>query len=76
MAAFGKREPADAFQVMLQDHGFTAYVAETDVPGSGLHFRVRVGPFGTREEAAEVVADMRNRLPKPLPDFWIAPADR
>jgi cell division septation protein DedD len=61
---------------MVQDRGYTAYLAEADIPGQGLYYRVRVGPFGTREEAAELVADMRVRLPKPLPDFWIVPADR
>lgn len=76
LAAFREREPADELRVMLQDRGYDAYLAEPDISGSGHYYRVRVGPFGTREEVAEVVADMRKRLPKPLPDFWIVPADQ
>ena len=76
VAAYRQRRQADEFLVMLQDRGYTAYVVEGDIPGSGLYYRVRVGPFGTQEEVAEVVADMRNRLPEPLPDFWIIPSDR
>ena len=76
LAAFREREPADELRVMLQDRGYDAYLAEPDISGSGLYYRVRVGPFGTREAVAEVVADMRKCLPKSLPDFWIIPADR
>ena len=76
MAAFRKPEPAEGFRGMLEDHGYAAYVAEVDIPGSGLYYRVRVGPYGTQEEVAVVVADMQESLPRPLPDFWILPADR
>jgi cell division septation protein DedD len=76
VAFFRKREEAEGLRVTLQDRGYTSYVAAADIPGSGLYYRVRVGPFGTQEDAAEVVEDMRNRLPRPLPDFWIIPADR
>ncbi len=75
MAAFKQRDKADDFRRMLQDHGYSAYLAETE-PGSEKYYRVGVGPFSTREEALEVVAGMRDRLPKPLPDLWIVPADR
>ena len=76
MAAFRKPEPAEGFRGMLEDRGYAAYVAEVDIPGSGVYYRVRVGPYGTQEEVAVVVADMQESLPKPLPDFWILPADR
>ena len=76
MATFRQRERADEFRMMLQDHGYIAYLDEAEIPGSDQYYRVGVGPFGTREKAAEVVAGMRDRLPKPLPDLWIVPADR
>ncbi len=76
MAAFRKPQPAEEFRAMLQDRGYAAHVAEVDIPGSGRSYRVRVGPFGSQEDVEEVVADMQNRLPKPLPDFWIIPSDR
>jgi cell division septation protein DedD len=76
VAFFRKRKEAEGLRVTLQDRGYTSYVTAADVPGSGLYYRVRVGPFGTQENAAEVVEHMRNRLPRPLPDFLIIPADR
>ncbi len=76
MVAFRKPQPAEEFRAMLQDRGYAAHVAEVDIPGSGRSYRVRVGPFGSQEDVEEVVADMQNRLPKPLPDFWIIPSDR
>jgi cell division septation protein DedD len=75
MAAFRQRKKADEFWMMLQDHGYTAYLDEAEIPGSDQFYRVGVGPFDTREEAAEVVAGMRDRLPEPLPDLWIFPAE-
>ena len=75
MAAFRQRKKADEFWMMLQDHGYTAYLDEAEIPGSDQFYRVGVGPFDTREEAAEVVAGMRDRLPERLPDLWIFPAE-
>ncbi|MEE8348037.1 MAG: carboxypeptidase regulatory-like domain-containing protein [Acidobacteriota bacterium] len=71
-----KQEKANEVQVMLRDLGYSAYVAETDVPGVGFYYRVRVGPLDTREEAAAVGVELQTRLPELLPDFWIISVDR
>ncbi|MDA2934679.1 carboxypeptidase regulatory-like domain-containing protein [Acidobacteria bacterium AH-259-D05] len=73
MAAYRERPKAEEFRAMLQNRGYSAYVIEADIPGSGRFYRVRVGPFSTLEQAKEVTADMRSRLAEPLPDFWIVP---
>ncbi|MDA2935029.1 SPOR domain-containing protein [Acidobacteria bacterium AH-259-D05] len=73
MAAYLPRQQAAGLRAILQDHGYSAYVVETDIPGSGRYYRVRVGPFETREEAKEVAANMQTSLSEQLPDFWIVP---
>jgi cell division septation protein DedD len=72
IAAFQTRQNAEGLQAKLQDAGFTAYVVETDVlPGAARYYRVRVGPFDTREEARSVASNVRSRFPREIPDYWI-----
>ncbi len=72
IAAFQTRQKAEGLRAKLQDAGFAAYVVETDVlPGSARYYRVRVGPFDTREEARGVGSNVRSRFPRQIPDFWI-----
>ncbi len=72
IAAFQSRLTAEGLRAQLQEAGFTAYVVETDVlPGSARYYRVRVGPFDTREEAQRVASNVRSRFPQQIPDFWI-----
>ncbi len=72
LAAFQTRQKAEGLRAKLQDAGFAAYVVEPDVlPGSARYFRVRMGPFDTREEAQRVASNVRNRFPREIPDFWI-----
>ncbi len=72
IAAFQSRLTAEGLRAQLQEAGFTAYVVETEVPpGSARYYRVRVGPFDTREEAQRVASNVRSRFPQQIPDFWI-----
>ncbi len=72
IAAFQTRQKAEGLRAMLLDAGFAAYVVETDaLPGSARYYRVRVGPFDTREEARGVGSEVRSRFPQQIPDFWI-----
>ena len=72
IAAFQSRQKAEGLRAKLQDAGFTAYVVETDVlPGSARYYRMRVGPFDTREEARGVGSNVRSRFPREISDFWI-----
>lgn len=73
IAAFRTRQKAEGLRARLQEAGFTAYVVETEfLPGSARYYRVRVGPFDTREEAQRVASNLRSRFPREIPDFWIA----
>jgi len=72
IAAFQTRQRAEGLRATLQAAGFSAYVVETEVPpGSARYYRVRVGPFDTREEARGVGAKVQSRFPQEMPDFWI-----
>ena len=73
IAAFQTRQKAEGLRARLQEAGFTSYVVVTDVfPVSARYYRVRVGPFDTREEAQRVASNLRSRFPREIPDFWIA----
>jgi len=72
IAAFRTRQKAEGLRATLQEAGFTAYVVETEVPpGSARYYRVRVGPFDTREEAQRVASNVRSRFSQQIPDYWI-----
>lgn len=73
LASYRMRPKAEGLRALLQDVGYTAYVVVSNIPQSGRHYRVRVGPFGTREEATETALNMQSRLSDLLPDFWIVP---
>ena len=73
LASYRTRPRAEGLRAMLEDVGYTAYVVESNVPPSGRYYRVRVGPFNTREEAREIALNMQSRLSDLLPDFWIVP---
>ena len=68
IAAFQTRQKAEGLRAKLQKAGFTGYVVETDLlPGSARYYRVRVGPFDTREEARGVGSNVRSRFPREIP---------
>ncbi len=71
LASYRTRPRAEGLRAMLVDLGYTAYVVESNVPPSGRYYRVRVGPFDTREKAKEIALNMQSRLFDLLPDFWI-----
>ncbi len=73
LAAFRTNPQAEGLRAMLQGSGYAAYVVEANVPEAGRYYRVRVGPFGTSEEAREVAVNLQNRFSEQLVDFWIVP---
>ena len=73
LASYRTRPRAEGLRAMLEDVGYGAYVVVSNIPPSGRYYRVRVGPFDTREEATEIALNMQSRLSDLLPDFWIVP---
>jgi len=52
---------AEVFASGLRARGHHAFVVAADVPGRGMHWRVRVGPFETMREAEAYRAEFENR---------------
>ncbi|HEX5657596.1 MAG TPA: SPOR domain-containing protein [Polyangiales bacterium] len=51
VVSFQTRDAAERFVNALRARGHRAFLAQTDLPGRGRSFRVRIGPFTTRREA-------------------------
>jgi cell division protein FtsN len=52
VASYREKEDARELADRLTRKGYQAFVAEAELPGKGAWYRVRVGRFGTRKEAA------------------------
>lgn len=57
------REKGDARELAdrLTRKGYQAFVAEAELPGKGTWYRVRVGRFGTRKEAASFGENLKRK---------------
>jgi hypothetical protein len=57
------RDKGDARELAdrLTRKGYQAFVAEAEVPGKGTWYRVRVGRFGTRKEAASFGESLKRK---------------
>ena len=55
-----KRSDAEASVARLRKKGYSAYLTEAAIPGKGTFYRVRVGGFQTKSDAAQIL----NRLKK------------
>lgn len=51
VVSYESREPAERFVDALRRRGHRAYITQVEAPGRSRYFRVRVGPFATRQEA-------------------------
>jgi cell division septation protein DedD len=53
------REDADRFAAKVREKGYQPYVIQSDVPGRGRWYRVRLGKFSTQEAAGRYLRDFR-----------------
>jgi len=51
--SYGDPEEARIFASALRKRGHAAYVTSGSVEGRGMHWRVRIGPFETRQQAQD-----------------------
>jgi len=51
VSSFKTQEEADRFASALRRRGHRAYIEPANVPGRGLWYRVRIGPFKYRHSA-------------------------
>jgi cell division septation protein DedD len=57
LSSFQDRAEADAFAAKVAAAGYKPYVIQSDVPDRGTFFRVRLGEYGTHEDAIAAKAD-------------------
>lgn len=60
--AMKSREPADALRKRLDRSGYKAKVIRVTTRNLGEVYRVRVGPFGSRDEAVKAMKAIRNEM--------------
>ncbi|MCY4472578.1 MAG: SPOR domain-containing protein [Kistimonas sp.] len=70
VASFQLKEDAQKFRRRLSSSGFRAYVETVEIQGSGRWYRVRVGPYESKESA---LTD-RQRLPEYGRDSFVISA--
>jgi DedD protein len=61
LSSFQSRAEADAFMADLKKAGYAPSVSEANVEGKGIWFRVRVGAYGSYEEAMAAKADFESK---------------
>jgi cell division septation protein DedD len=61
LSAFPDRADADAFVKKVQASGMKPFVVQSEVPGKGTFWRVRVGDFASKEAAQEAKNELERR---------------
>ena len=64
LSAFQDKAEAEAFLATVKGAGYGAYVVSADVDGKGTFYRVRLGNYGTYDEAVAAKAEFERRVPK------------
>jgi cell division septation protein DedD len=61
LSSFQSRAEADAFIAELKKSGYAPSVTEANVEGKGTWFRVRVGSYGTYDEAVAAKGEFETK---------------
>lgn len=61
VASSREKEDADGIAARLKKKGYDAFVVPADIPGKGKWYRVRVGVFSTKEEAASYADGLKRK---------------
>ena len=61
LSSFQSRAEADAFAAELKKAGYPLTITEANVEGKGTWFRVRLGSYGSHEEALAAKADFESK---------------
>ncbi|MBL8911450.1 MAG: SPOR domain-containing protein [Archangium sp.] len=59
LSAYQDRGEADRFADGLRDKGYAPYIVEANIPGKGTWYRVRMGRFGSKDQATRYMDDFR-----------------
>ncbi|MEO7110241.1 MAG: SPOR domain-containing protein [Polyangiaceae bacterium] len=74
VSSFRSHDEADGFANQQRARGHKAYVLEAQVPGRGVWYRVRVGPFSTQHAASSYRSTFETR--EHVVPFIIPPAGK
>ena len=74
VASSREKEDADGMAARLRKKGYDAFVVPAEIPGKGKWYRVRVGVFPTKEEAASY-ADGLKRKERSIKSVFVSEND-
>jgi cell division septation protein DedD len=61
LSAFAERGDAEQFLGKLQGAGYKPFITQSEIPGRGVFYRVRVGDYTSRRAAAEAKGELERR---------------
>lgn len=61
VSAFQSRSQADHLVSNLKNKGYDAYIAQAVIPGKGIWYRVRIGNFGSRDDAQKTANTLKRK---------------
>jgi cell division septation protein DedD len=61
LSAFPDRADAEAFMKKVQAAGMKPFVVQTEIPGKGTFWRVRVGDYASKEAAQDAKVELERR---------------
>lgn len=64
LSAFQDKAEAEAFLATVKGAGYGAYVVSAEVEGKGTFYRVRLGNYGTYDDAVAAKAEFERKVPK------------
>lgn len=65
VAASKDKKAAEALTDRLVQNGYPGYMIKEDIPGKGIWYRVRVGPFDEKDAAREMIRDIQKKASLP-----------
>jgi len=61
LSAFVEKDDAQRFMQKMQSAGFKPFLVQSDIPGRGIFYRVRVGDYPTRKAANDARGELERK---------------
>jgi cell division septation protein DedD len=61
LSAFPERGDAEEFSRKIQAAGYRPFVVQSEIPGKGIFYRVRVGDYATRQAAIDAKTEFERK---------------
>ena len=66
MAALQDAKTADEMVARLRKEGYSVHRTSVNIPGKGRWYRIQIGRFGDREQAAKTIHTLESKGLKPI----------